>query len=55
MITLTTPSKDFYFWLGMDGELESVTQEEFEKKQVTIIKEREDWLNVVSPEDTLLD
>lgn len=39
----------------MDGELESVTQEEFEKKQEVVRKEREDWLNVVSPEDTPLD
>lgn len=43
---MTKPTKDFYFWLGMDGELESVTEEEFERKQELIRKEHEDGLNV---------
>ena len=44
---MTKKSKsDYFFWLGVDGELEAVSEEEFLAKQERIRKEREDWLNV---------
>lgn len=39
----------FYFWLGADGDLETVNgKAEFEQRQNEIRKEKEDWLNASS-------
>ncbi len=45
---MTKKNNGYFFWLGVDGELEAVSEEEFLDKQERIRKEREDWLNVES-------
>ena len=36
---------NFFFWLGADGEAESVTEQQFEEKQCKCRKAKEDWIN----------
>lgn len=39
-------NNDFFFWLGADGELESVTENEFNEKQEQVREQKRKWLNV---------
>lgn len=35
-----------YFWLGADGEVETVTEEEFNVKQANVRSDLDKWRNV---------
>ena len=41
-----TSNNDYFFWLGADGEVEPVTESEFNEKQDEVREQKRKWLNV---------
>lgn len=40
-----------FFWLGADGEIEELTEEEFNEKQRDVRADRDAWVNVTVDEE----
>ena len=43
---MNPPMNNFFFWLGEDGEVQSMTEEEFEQKQAEIRERERRWKDV---------
>ena len=46
MNTMMSENKDFYFWLGADGEAYELSEEEFNFQVEKARKRKQDYLNV---------